>query len=56
MDNQHLSEAEDWTRKAFEADESNGTMWSLACDYVFSADLYKRKGDQKKLKKTLTRQ
>jgi len=55
MDNRHLSEAEDWTRKAFEADESNGTMWSLACDYLFYAELCKRKGDQNKAKENLNK-
>ena len=55
MDNRHLSEAEDWAQKAFEADESNGTMWSLACDYMLYADLYQRKGDRKKAKENHSR-
>jgi len=55
MDNRHLSEAEDWAGKALEADESNGTMWSLACDYLFYGDLYKRKGHQEKAKEHLSR-
>ena len=32
IDDQRLSEAEDWVKKAIEADESNGTMWSLGLD------------------------
>ena len=55
MDNRHLSEAEEWTRKAFEADESNGTMWSLACDYALSAELCTRKGDPEKAKENLNK-
>jgi tetratricopeptide (TPR) repeat protein len=55
IDNHHLSEAEDWARKALEADKCNGTMWSLACDYAFFSDLYKRKGDQKKAKENLNK-
>jgi len=55
MDNCHLSEAEDWARKAFEADESNGTMWSLACDYALYAELFIRKGDQSKAKENLNK-
>jgi class 3 adenylate cyclase/tetratricopeptide (TPR) repeat protein len=55
MDNRHFSEAEDWVNKALEADESNGTMWSLACDYLFYADLYRRKGDPQKAKENLDR-
>jgi class 3 adenylate cyclase/tetratricopeptide (TPR) repeat protein len=53
MDNHHLSEAENWARKAFEADESNGTLWSLGFDYALYAELYKRKGDQSNTKENL---
>jgi tetratricopeptide (TPR) repeat protein len=55
MDNRHLSEAEDWAGKAIEADERHGTVWSLACDYAFYAELYMRKGDPKKAKENLNR-
>jgi class 3 adenylate cyclase/tetratricopeptide (TPR) repeat protein len=55
MDDRNLSEAEDWARKALEADESNGTMWSLACDYAVFSDLYKRKGHPKIAKENLNR-
>jgi class 3 adenylate cyclase/tetratricopeptide (TPR) repeat protein len=55
LDNRHLSAAEDWIRKAFEADESNGTRWSLACDYALAADLHKRKGDLPKAKENLNK-
>ena len=55
MDNGRLAEAEDWIGKAFDADECNGTKWSLACDYAFSADLYRRKGDPKKAKESLSK-
>jgi tetratricopeptide (TPR) repeat protein len=55
MDNRHFSEAEDWGRKALETDENNGTIWSLACDYAFYADLYKRKGDHKKVRENLNK-
>ncbi|MGI9570484.1 MAG: hypothetical protein ACR2PH_12290, partial [Desulfobulbia bacterium] len=54
-DNRNLSEAEDWARKALETDHTNGTLWSLACDYAFFFDLYKRKGDTKKAKENLNR-
>jgi hypothetical protein len=37
------------------ADENNGTMWSLACDYAFCADLYRRKGDNQKARENLNR-
>ena len=55
LDRHHLSEAEDWARRALKEDECNGTMWSLACDYAFCSDLYKRKGDQKMAKENLNR-
>ena len=55
MDNRHLSEAEDWIRKALVADKNNGTMWSLACDYAFYAELCKRKGDPNKAKENLNK-
>ena len=53
LDKRHLSEAEDWTRKALEEDETNGTRWSLACDYALSAELCNRKGDPQKAKENL---
>jgi len=53
MDDQHLSEAEDWVKKAIEVDKRNGTMWSLGGDYAFYAECFKRKGDQPKAKENL---
>jgi len=48
MDNRHLTEAESWVQKALGVDKSNGTMWSLGCDYALYAELFKKKGDQSK--------
>ena len=45
IDDWHISEAEDWVKKAIEADNRNGTMWQLGMDYAAYADLLKRKGD-----------
>ncbi|UCG82815.1 MAG: AAA family ATPase [Dehalococcoidia bacterium] len=45
IDETHLSEAEDWLKKAINADTINGMRWHLAKDYASYADLYKRKGD-----------
>jgi tetratricopeptide (TPR) repeat protein len=53
IDDQHLSEAEVWAKKAIEEDKSNCTMWSLGSDYAFYADLFKRRGDQSKAKENL---
>jgi class 3 adenylate cyclase/tetratricopeptide (TPR) repeat protein len=52
-DDQHISESEDWVKKAIEVDTKNCTMWSLGGDYAFYADLFKRKGDQSKAKEKL---
>ena len=51
IDNQHLSEAENWIKKAIKADERNGVMLHLAMDYALYAELVRRKGDQEKAKK-----
>jgi tetratricopeptide (TPR) repeat protein len=48
IDDQHLSEAEDWVTKAIEVDQKNDTLWSLAGDYALYAKLSQRKGDQSK--------
>jgi len=53
IDDQHLSEAEDWIKNAIETDQKYGMMWSLANDYAVYADLFKRKGDQSKAKENL---
>jgi tetratricopeptide (TPR) repeat protein len=55
MDDQHISEAEDWVKKAIEVDKRHGTMWSLGGDYAFYAELFKRKGDQPKAKENLAK-
>jgi len=55
MDENHLSDAEDWICQAIDADQRNGTMFFLAKDYAVYADLFKRKKDIPKAKETLTR-
>jgi tetratricopeptide (TPR) repeat protein len=55
MDDQHISEAEDWVKKAIEEDKRNDTRWSLGGDYAFYAELFKRKGDQSKAKENLAK-
>jgi tetratricopeptide (TPR) repeat protein len=53
IDDQHISDAEDWIKKAIEADKRNGVMFELGRDYAFYAELLKRKGDQPKAKEKL---
>jgi class 3 adenylate cyclase/tetratricopeptide (TPR) repeat protein len=45
VDDQHLAAAEEWIKKAIEADEKNGTLWSLGGDYALYSELFKRKRD-----------
>jgi predicted ATPase len=53
IDDQHLSEAEDWIKEAIEADIRNDMRWNLGRDYGLYAELFKRKGDQPKARENL---
>jgi tetratricopeptide (TPR) repeat protein len=53
IDEKRISEAEDWIRKAIEADTRNGMMFALGKDYAAYAELLKRKGDTPKAKEHL---
>jgi tetratricopeptide (TPR) repeat protein len=53
IDDHHLSEAEDWIRKAIEADLANSVIFQLAKDHALYADLLTRKGDKSKAKENL---
>jgi len=55
IDNQHMAEAEDWVKKAIEADEKNGMMFHLGQDYAAYAKLLERKGDTVKTKENLSK-
>jgi tetratricopeptide (TPR) repeat protein len=55
IDDQQISEEEDWIKKAIEADKKNGMMWLLARNYAPYAELFKRKGNQSKAKENLTK-
>jgi tetratricopeptide (TPR) repeat protein len=55
IDDQHLSEAEDWIKKAIETNQKYGMMWFLAKDYALYAELFKRKGDQPKARENLSK-
>jgi hypothetical protein len=52
IDDQHISEAEDWIKKAMEADKRDGTMCSLGGDYAFYAECLNEKAINQKPKKT----
>ena len=55
IDEDHISDAEAWAKKAIEADRKNEVRWSLARDYTLYAEVFKRKGDQSKAKENLTK-
>jgi tetratricopeptide (TPR) repeat protein len=45
IDDDHLSDAETWIKKAIDTDIHNGTRWHLASDYALYADWFNKKGD-----------
>jgi class 3 adenylate cyclase/tetratricopeptide (TPR) repeat protein len=53
INDKHITDAEDWIKKAIEADKKNSMMWSLGRDYAIYAELLVRKGDQSKAEVTL---
>ena len=53
MNDQDISQAEEWIKKGKEANKRNGMMWDIGRDYALYADLFKRKGDQMKVKENL---
>jgi tetratricopeptide (TPR) repeat protein len=55
IDAQHISEAEDWIKRAIEAHRTYGMMWHSARDYALYAELFKRKDDQTKAKEKLSK-
>jgi tetratricopeptide (TPR) repeat protein len=55
IDDQHLSEAENWIQKAIEADRRNRMMFHLGKDYALYAELFKRKGNRDKTRDNLGR-
>ncbi|MGD2188231.1 MAG: hypothetical protein PVI71_19030, partial [Desulfobacterales bacterium] len=49
IDNGHISEVEEWIKRAIETDKKNGLIWwHLAKNYAQYAELFKRKGDLSK--------
>ena len=53
IDDQHMSEAEEWINTAIKADNENGTRWYLATDYAVYGDILKRKDDQPRARENL---
>ncbi|MCK4819657.1 hypothetical protein KA005_28080, partial [bacterium] len=55
MDDQHLSEAQDWIKKAIQTHKQDGMMLFLGWDYTLYAELFKRKDDPSKAKESLAK-
>jgi tetratricopeptide (TPR) repeat protein len=55
IDDQHVSKAEDWIKKAIEADRRDKIRWHLGIDYALYAELLKRKGDRPKARENLAK-
>ena len=53
IDDHHMSQAENWIKKALEMDKRNGTMFQLGTDYSLCAELLRRKGERPKAKENL---
>ena len=51
----HLGEAEDWIRKAIQADKKNQMIWQLARDYSLYADLFRLMSDNRNASKNLNK-
>jgi tetratricopeptide (TPR) repeat protein len=55
IDDRHLSEAEDWIKKAIKTHKGDGMMWYVGRDYALYAELFKRKGNLPKAKENLNK-
>ena len=55
IDDQHVSEAEDWIKRSIETNQKYGMKWNLARDYALYADLFKRKDDLPKAQENLNK-
>jgi len=53
IDDKHLSEAEEWIKKAIMPDDKNTMMMHLGEDYKVYSDLLKRKGDKLRARENL---
>jgi tetratricopeptide (TPR) repeat protein len=55
IDDQHISEAEEWINKAIEFHKKYSMMWYLAKDYALYAELFKRKEDLPQAREKLSK-
>jgi hypothetical protein len=55
LDGKHLSETEDWLKKAIEASKRSGMIWHVGMDYALYADFFHRKGDRSRAHESLSK-
>ncbi len=53
MQNQEVSQAQNWIEKAIEADTKNFTRWNLAKDYELYGELFRRRGNKPRANENL---
>ena len=53
IDDHHISDAEEWIKKAIEANSRSNIDWFLANDYVLYSELFKRKEDYSEARENL---
>ncbi|MCX5851290.1 MAG: AAA family ATPase [Deltaproteobacteria bacterium] len=55
IDNQHMSQAEEWIKRSIDFDTKHAIHWYLGKDYTLYADWFKKKGDIQGAKEQLTK-
>ncbi|PQP34895.1 hypothetical protein C6A37_05365 [Desulfobacteraceae bacterium SEEP-SAG9] len=53
IDDQHISQAEDWIKRAIATNQKYGMRWNLAQDHALYAEVFKRKSNPSKAKENL---
>jgi class 3 adenylate cyclase/tetratricopeptide (TPR) repeat protein len=53
MDNNHMAVAEDWIKRALEADERNGMMWDLGRDFAIYGEFLRLTGKQNRARESV---
>ena len=51
----HMTEAEEWIRKAIDTDDRNGLKFYLGLDHAIYGEFFKRQGDRTKAQEELGR-
>ena len=53
IDDEHMNEAQEWIKRAIEANKRNSMMWELGMAHASYAELLRRKGDLSSAKEHL---